>query len=668
MIGAGEEEEIRFDWRRGGAALAGFGAALVLVAMVFLVKFANDQRERALAAERHSYQVALIVRNASANISGAEAALARFVLDEHVDPNGNIYVSDWQLAGYQIHQLQDLLRNSPRQARLVGDVEQLYRERGDQLSLAARAALDNKGDAGVSYYYASTVETKDHPSVGHQLNDKLEEIIRAERESMRQRIEQSQFFSDQADQFTNYLSWLGIIVGLGAVFLAVVSVQALRQNAQARRAAESESERAEVLELAVRQRTQELWEANQALKAEAAEREAAESQLRQVQKMEAVGQLTGGIAHDFNNMLAVVVGGIDLALRRLNGPRREVMMHLNNAMEGATRAAALTRRLLSFARSEPLLPERVDSTELIAGMSDLLDRTLGERIRVNIDLARDAWPIYVDAHQLENAIVNLAVNARDAMDGEGLMRISTENVRLAANQVGDVRPGDYVKISVTDTGCGMPPDVLDRAFEPFFTTKPVGKGTGLGLSQIFGFAHQSGGEVGIESTVGKGTSVSIYLPRTEVAAQVRIHPAVQRSQAAEARVPGARILLVEDDPRVRTATVGALEDLDYEPVACGSGAEAIDLFRSHDFDLVVSDVIMPEMTGPELIRHLKATSPRDFAVLFVTGYVGEGESDDLRGYELLRKPFTVGALAGAVAAALARTSEPPRTSAAAAKA
>jgi CheY-like chemotaxis protein len=210
--------------------------------------------------------------------------------------------------------------------------------------------------------------------------------------------------------------------------------------------------------------------------------------------------------------------------------------------------------------------------------------------------------------------------------------------------------------------------VLDRAFEPFFTTKPVGKGTGLGLSQIFGFAHQSAGEVGIESTVGKGTSVSLYLPRTEVAAQVRIHPAVQRSHSAEARVPGARILLVEDDPRVRTATVGALEDLDYEPVACGSGAEAIDLFRSRDFDLVVSDVIMPEMTGPELIRHLKATSPRDFAVLFVTGYVGEGESDDLRSYELLRKPFTVGALAGAVAAALARTSEPPRTSAAAAKA
>jgi signal transduction histidine kinase/ActR/RegA family two-component response regulator len=490
---------------------------------------------------------------------------------------------------------------------------------------------------------------------------------RAAPASLRGRIEQSQFFSARADQFTDYLSWLGIIVGLGAVFLGVVAVQALRQNAQARREAESEAERAEALEVAVRERTQELWEANQALKEEAAEREAAEAQLRQVQKMEAVGQLTGGIAHDFNNMLAVVVGGIDLALRRLNGPRREVMMHLNNAMEGATRAAALTRRLLSFARSEPLLPERVEPAELIRGMSDLLDRTLGERIRVEVDVSPDAWPTYVDPHQLENAIVNLSVNARDAMDGEGHMRIATDNVTLAANQVGDVRAGDYVKISVTDTGCGMAPDVIERAFEPFFTTKPVGKGTGLGLSQIFGFAHESGGEVGIESQLGKGTTVSIYLPRTDAAAPVRLHPAAQRSESADLHVAGARILLVEDDPRVRTATVGALEDLDYDPIACGSGAEAIDLFNSQLFDLVITDVIMPEMSGPELIRHLKATCDRDFAVLFVTGYVGEGETDDLRGYELLRKPFTVGALASAVAAALGRTSEPPRTSRAAAK-
>ena len=662
MIGDGDE--VRFDWRRGGAAAAGLVMALILVAMIFLVQFANQAREDALTAERHAYDVALVVRNVSSNVARSEAALSRFVLDENVETSGNIYSNDWQLAGFQIRQLKELMSNSPEQRRRVGELQALYNRRGEELSLAARAALAKQGEAGISYYYQAATQGS-----GDELDAKLNEITASERAALRGRIEQSQFFSAQADQFTTYLSWLGIIVGIGAIALGVIAVAALRQNAQARRDVENEAERAELLEQAVRERTQELWEANHALKAEAFEREAAEAQLRQVQKMEAVGQLTGGIAHDFNNMLAVVVGGIDLALRRLNGPRREVMMHLNNAMEGATRAAALTRRLLSFARSEPLLPERVDSKELIGGMSDLLDRTLGERVRVEVDMASDTWPIYVDPHQLENAIVNLAVNARDAMDGQGLMRIATGNVKLAANEVGDVRPGEYVKISVTDTGCGMTPEVLEHAFEPFFTTKPVGKGTGLGLSQIFGFAHQSGGEVGIESQVGRGTTVSIFLPRTEAAAaSVRIHPAGQRAADSDAHIAGARILLVEDDPRVRSATVDALEDLDYEPVACSSGAEAIETFKAQEFDLVITDVIMPEMTGPELIRHLKATHDREFSVLFVTGYVGEGESDDLRSHELLRKPFTVGALASAVAAALTRdASEPPRTSKAAAQ-
>src|SRR3954468_12912462 len=616
----GDGEAVRFDWRRGGAAAAGLVAALVLVVMVFAVKFANDAREQALTAERKAYEVALVVRNVSANVSRADAALARFTLDEDEKGSGNIYASAWQLAGFQIEQLKQMERNNPEQRRRVYEVRELYDRHGAELALAARAALNKQGDTGISYFYASAKS-----GTGKQLDDKLNEIIVSQRASLRGRIEQSQLFSAQADQFTNYLSWLGILVGIGAIFLGVIAVQALRQNAAALRQVESEAERSEELEQAVRERTQELWDANQALKTEAAEREAAEAQLRQVQKMEAVGQLTGGIAHDFNNMLAVVVGGIDLALRRLNGPRREVQIHLNNAMEGATRAAALTRRLLSFARSEPLLPERVDSKELIGGMSDLIDRTLGEQNRVEVDVAHDTWPTYVDPHQLENAIVNLAVNARDAMDGRGLMRIATQNVRLAANEVGDIRAREYVKISGTDPGYGMPPDVIERVFEPFFTTKPVGKGTGLGLSQVFGFAHESGGEVGIDSQVGRGTIVSIYLPRTEVAATVRLHPSAQRSER-EVHVPGARILLVGDGPRVRTATVDALDGLDYQPLDCASGQEPVRLFHEQVFDLVITDVIMPETTGPELIRYLKLNSPRDFAVLCVTGYVGEGES------------------------------------------
>jgi CheY-like chemotaxis protein len=306
------------------------------------------------------------------------------------------------------------------------------------------------------------------------------------------------------------------------------------------------------------------------------------------------------------------------------------------------------------------MPERVDSAILVGGMSELLDRTLGERIKIVTELADDAWPVFVDPHQLENAIVNLAVNARDAMDATGSLTIRTRNLTVESNAVGDIRAGEYLCLDVSDTGCGMTPEVRERAFEPFFTTKEVGKGTGLGLSQIFGFAHQSGGEVGIESKVGKGTTVSIYLPRTEaVASNVRVHPAMHLRSEDEMTVPGARIILVEDDPRVRTATVGALEDLGYEPIACSSGPEALALFDRMEFDLVISDVIMPEMTGPEMVREIKSRRI-DIAVLFVTGYVGEGEGEDLVGYDLLRKPFTVSTLSSAVATALARRSSESR--------
>jgi signal transduction histidine kinase len=647
-------DAIRFDWRRGGAAAGALIAVLLLLGLVFLVAWSNGERDKALDLERHAYDVTLLTRSIDASVSRAETGLGKFALDENVE-TGNLYYSYWRLAGRQIQQLNQQASQSPAQRKRLDELQSMYQRLGAKFDNVARVISARKGNAGVNYFYAA-MDDRLEPD----LHAKLREIAETENQILLDRMQQTRFFSARADRFTDYLSWLGVLVGIGAIFLSVVAIQAIRQFAFARRQAENESERAEALEAAVRDRTQELWEANQALKAEAGEREAAEAQLRQVQKMEAVGQLTGGIAHDFNNMLAVVVGGVDLARRRLNGPRREVLAHLNNAMEGATRAAALTRRLLSFARSEPLLPERVEPKQLVDGMSDLLDRTLGERIRIKVQLAGDTWPVYVDPHQLENAIVNLAVNARDAMDGAGRLKISTENVKVSANEVGDIRPGEYVRVSVSDTGCGMAPEVRDRAFEPFFTTKPVGKGTGLGLSQIFGFAHQSGGEVGIESEVGKGTTVSIYLPRSSVEPPVRLRPAQPRMNEEE-RVPGARILVVEDDPRVRTSTVEALQDLDYDPIACESGEEAIKIFDSQVFDLVISDVIMPEMTGPELIKILKEKR-QDFAVLFVTGYVGESEGDHFVGHELLRKPFTVGALASAVATAL-QSSELPRTSA-----
>ncbi len=653
-----------FDWRRGGAAAVGLIAALVLFALVVLVSMANEAREKALAAERHGYDVALVVRNVSSNMSKAEAALARFVLDEDERPEGSgaIYANDWKVAGYQIQQLAKLVRSDPDQVRRVQELRALYEEHGARLALAARATIARQGQAGIGYFFEAA-----KAGTGLRAEEKLNEIIASERESLRANIQQSKIFSAQAERLTDYLSWLGILVGIGAIFLGVVAFQALRQNVKARAWAETESERAEQLELAVRERTQALWEANQALKEEAAEREAAEAQLRQVQKMEAVGQLTGGIAHDFNNMLAVVVGGIDLALRRLNGPRREVSHHLNNAMEGATRAAALTRRLLAFARAEPLLPVAVAPAGLVEGMLDLVDRSIGERLTVRTHFPDTRWAVTVDTNPLENAVLNLAVNARDAMEGEGQMAISVEKVALLAGQVGGLEAGDYVRISVSDTGSGMAPHVLERVFEPFFTTKPVGKGTGLGLSQIFGFARESGGDVVIESTLGLGSTVSLYLPRSTQPVEA---PAAALQALDEALAPavGTSILVVEDDPRVSRSTVAALEELGYRPIACSGGREALELLEREQgaVELVITDIMMPEMTGPELVAAATARWPA-IAILYVTGYVGEAGSEQLSGHEILRKPFTVAGLASAVAGALARRpSEWPPAAAAAA--
>jgi CheY-like chemotaxis protein len=342
-------------------------------------------------------------------------------------------------------------------------------------------------------------------------------------------------------------------------------------------------------------------------------------------------------------------------------------------MEGATRAAALTRRLLAFARSEPLLPEGVAPSELVEGMLELVDRAIGERITVHTRFPSEPWHVWVDAHQLENSILNLAVNARDAMDGRGHLTIAVENVGLPAGEVGEMPSGDYVRIAVTDTGTGIPPENIERVFEPFFTTKPVGKGTGLGLSQIFGFAHQSGGEVTIDSTLDVGTTVTLYLPRSlQAAKEYAVRAAQVHAQVDEPSVVavGASIMVVEDDPRVSRSTVSVLEELGYVPIACASGKEALDVLASGArVDLLITDVMMPEMTGTELVRTLAPQHP-DLAVIYVTGYVGDaGDAEDLSGHDLLRKPFTVTALAGVVAAALSRrfSGLPPAPASAAAE-
>ncbi|HMG48821.1 MAG TPA: ATP-binding protein [Allosphingosinicella sp.] len=641
------------SWRALWVSALALAATVALVALIVMITWSNRARDAAIGWERRSAEITLLTRNIDATIARSEAALGRYVLDEQ-RRTGTDYYNEWRSAGWQIGQLERIARDDPPQLRRAGELRGLYLRRGAELAPAASAAARGQGSGGLGLLFqASSSQTL------RDLRSKLQEIARAERANLERRMADTQGLVTRADTYTEWLGWLAILIGFGALGLAILAWRAFVERLAARREAELQAWRALDLEEAVQSRTRELSDANLALKEEAAERAAAEAQLRQVQKMEAVGQLTGGIAHDFNNMLAVVVGGLDLARRKLHGPRREVEFHLDNAMEGATRAAALTRRLLAFARAEPLLPEAVAPAELVENMLELVDRAIGERIIVHTRFTDDLWHVWADPTQLENAVLNLAVNARDAMEGAGEMILEVDNVALAEAEIADLPAGCYVRIRVADTGSGIPPEHLDRVFEPFFTTKAVGKGTGLGLSQIFAFARQSGGDVAIESELGRGTSVALYLPRStaaaeEAAGRAPLIPAARRADPPLA-YPAAAILVVEDDPRVSRSTVGALEELGYRPHACAGGREALDLLsRDAEFELVVTDVMMPEMTGTELAAEVERLYP-GIGILYVTGYVGEaGDADDLAGREVLRKPFTVNALASAVAAALAR--------------
>ena len=410
--------------------------------------------------------------------------------------------------------------------------------------------------------------------------------------------------------------------------------------------------RAAVAETALRGANAELEtrvvERTEALNRQVAEKEAAEAQIRQMQKMESVGQLTGGIAHDFNNMLGVIIGSLEMARRRLDDPKR-LATFLDSAEEGAKRASQLVIRLLAFSRQQPLEPRVLDTNQLVGGMTELLRRTIGEQVRVDTVLGGGLWRCFADAAQVENAILNLAVNARDAMPDGGRLTIETVNATLDVRYTRrhpDVAAGEYVSISVTDTGTGMPPAVIERAFDPFYTTKGVGKGTGLGLSQVHGFVKQSGGHVAIYSEIDHGTTVRIYLPRhigTEAAA---------RPPEPIAEVPSARsdeiVLVVEDEENVRHVSVDALRELGYTVVEASDGRQALRLLAIQPrVDVLFTDVIMPEMNGRQLADAARAMRP-SLRIIYTTGYarnavLQDGEPDPT--IAILPKPFTLSQLA-----------------------
>jgi PAS domain S-box-containing protein len=389
---------------------------------------------------------------------------------------------------------------------------------------------------------------------------------------------------------------------------------------------------------------------------EVAERTRAEEHLRQAQKMEAVGQLTGGIAHDFNNMLAVVIGGLNLAQRKLGKGETDIGRLIEGAVDGAQRAAELTKRLLAFSRQQPLAPKRISPNRLVGDMSELLTRTLGETVQVETVLGVGLWQVEVDPAQLESALLNLAVNARDAMPDGGKLTIETGNAHIDPRSAKEysLPEGQYVLIGVTDTGTGMTSDVAEKAFDPFYTTKGVGKGTGLGLSQVYGFVRQSGGHIKIYSEVGVGTTMKIYLPRSLADADEEAavpSPTVHGGSTREV------VMVVEDDDRVRTMAVEALRELGYSVIAISSPREALAAIRDGLIPaLLFTDVVMPEMSGRELVEQVKVLQP-DLKVLYTTGYtrnaiVHNGTLD--RGTELLSKPYTIEELAGKVRTILDR--------------
>lgn len=649
----GLERTIEFDssgnevWSSGLASAAALVLAVLFAALIYLVTESNNERDAAARSERQSFEIIMAARSIEQSIARSEAALGRFIINGNEIP-ATLYRNEWREAGRQIDQLQRILRDNPQQAARAEALETLYVDYGNELVVAARLAASGENFDALARY--NSVANSQN---GVSAIQTLEQVIEQERELLSERSAARIETNERARLLATLLTVAGVILAFAALFLAYTTFRAFRQRHHA-------DQRADELEDAVARRTAELEALNAQLRAEMAERAAAEEKLNQVQKMEAVGQLTGGIAHDFNNMLAVVIGGLDMAKRKLLQQPDRAATHIENALEGANRAAALTRRLLTFARAEPFLPEGTDAAELIASITDLLRRSIGERISVSIVADQKVWPVWVDPHQLENAVLNLAVNARDAMDGKGELTIAIRNRTLADNEIGQISSGDYLQIAVTDTGCGIEADVIDHVFEPFFTTKPVGKGTGLGLSQIFGFVRQSDGDVDIASTPGEGTTVSLFLPRFNGDVTARKPASSGNGFAGGDQAGGAcTILMVEDDQRVRRSTAASLEELGHTVLACTNGQTAIEILAERpDVDLLLTDVVMPEMTGPELVAKIASRYPA-LPVVYVTGYAGEAaDSKQFSGHGVLRKPFTIAALADAVEKAITDSSAP----------
>lgn len=600
----------------------GFAVVAIVIGGALAISFGQERNEQWV---RHTLEVENGLSDLRASLQQAEAGQRGYLITgDHA--YFLAYSTVLNAVPARLERVASAVSDNPRQLAAVAQLRSLVQQRLDSLRRGADLRRSQGFEPAAEYVAEG------------QGKAVMAEIV-LQLEAMRAEEERLLSLRQAEVRFTRNALRLALVAG----FLALVGLTVFAVGDARRRFA------------LLQHSLGALEQSNARLTDEAEAREHAEGQVRQMQKLEAIGQLTGGIAHDFNNMLSVIIGSLELARRRLRSQPEQAETCIANALEGAERAAGLTARLLAFSRLQPLAPNPLDPNKLVGGMSEMLRRTIGEQLNMETVLAGGIWRVNVDAAQLEGAILNLCVNARDAMPEGGHLTIETSNTFLDepyAKGHEEVTPGQYVLISVTDTGVGMAPEVIEHAFEPFYTTKGVGRGTGLGLSQVFGFVKQSGGHIKIYSEVGRGTTVKVYLPRwtgEAAAAEPAIAKPVARAQDHEI------LLVVEDDEQVRHVTVDTLRELGYTVVQAQSGEEALQQFKLQPrIDLLLTDIVMPGMSGRGLADRACAERP-DLKVLFMTGYsrnavVHNGVLD--AGVAFLQKPFTTEQLAEKVRAAL----------------
>ncbi|MFA5956960.1 CHASE3 domain-containing protein [Hyphomicrobium sp.] len=596
-------------------------SAVVLLLLIGLAVWLGLRLVTETAWVRHTLDVRTKIADIRSDLQAAEIGQRSFVLtgdETFLEPLRR----EKAKIGTDFDNLAQVVADNPKELLALADARPLIEQR---LETAERAVLlRQRGDIEGS---RDLVIDKDGLRLSLTANSIFAQMIAEEERLLQLRTERAEQTS-KGVSIALFLGVLGTIAAFGAWIIGA------------------------------RKSAAQLSETNAELRRMIAQREAAERQIRQMQKMEAIGQLTGGIAHDFNNMLAVITSGISLAQRRIAKGQGGVEQLLEGALDGAHRAARLISRLLAFARQQPLSPKALDANKFVASLSELISRSLGSDVRMETVLGGGLWPVSVDSAQLEASILNLCVNARDAMPEGGRLTLETANCHLderySALHPG-VPSGQYILIAVTDTGSGMDPAIAEKAFEPFFTTKPVGKGTGLGLPQVYGFVKQSGGHIKIYSELGQGTTVKIYLPRyrdgvvtapTEVAAP----PSVVTGKET--------VLLVEDDATLLELTTSALREIGYRVIAASHANEALAvLTKETSVDLLFTDIVMPDINGRKLADQARSLRP-DLKVLYMTGFtrnaiVHNGVLDV--GVHLLVKPFTVNELAQKVEEALNST-------------